>query len=107
VYLGRDYPAGYTNFFRPKLKAAFMKKRDLVDESEIRKSIAFGNYIVKGEKLYWLDIHSSGLILTSIFKPELEAMYYLKKYRTLRARYTIPEQEAYMAIQKKLESERL
>ncbi|KAH8552620.1 LYR motif-containing protein 5 [Umbelopsis sp. PMI_123] len=85
VYLGRDYPAGYTNFFRPKLKAAFMKKRDLVDESEIRKSIAFGDYIVK----------------------ELEAMYYLKKYRTLRARYTIPEQEAYMAIQKKLESERL
>ncbi|GAB5592586.1 hypothetical protein Unana1_07486 [Umbelopsis nana] len=85
VYLGREYPAGYTNFFRPKLKSAFMKKRELEDEEEIRKAVAFGNYIIK----------------------ELEAMYYLKKYRTLRARYTVPEQEAYMAIQKKLESERL
>jgi hypothetical protein len=47
--LGREYPAGYTNFFRPKLKAAFMKKRDLDNEDEIRKSVAFGNYIVKGE----------------------------------------------------------
>ncbi|KAI9285474.1 lyr motif-containing protein 5a [Umbelopsis sp. AD052] len=85
VYLGRDYPAGYTNFFRPKLKAAFMKKRDLVDEAEIRKSIAFGNYIIK----------------------ELEAMYYLKKYRTLRARYTVPEEDAHIALQKALESERI
>lgn len=34
-------------------------------------------------------------------------MYYLKKYRALRARYTVPEQEAYMAIQKKLEAERI
>jgi len=47
--LGREYPAGYANFFRPKLKAAFMKKRDLDNEDEIRKSVAFGNYIVKGE----------------------------------------------------------
>ncbi|CAO3666167.1 unnamed protein product [Umbelopsis vinacea] len=85
VYLGREYPAGYANFFRPKLKAAFMKKRDLDNEDEIRKSVAFGNYIVK----------------------ELETMYYLKKYRALRARYTVPEQEAYMAIQKKLEAERI
>jgi hypothetical protein len=38
---------------------------------------------------------------------ELETMYYLKKYRALRARYTVPEQEAYMAIQKKLEAERI
>ncbi|KAJ2962876.1 hypothetical protein NQZ79_g2124 [Umbelopsis isabellina] len=83
VYLGREYPMGYTNFFRPKLKAAFIKKRELQDEEEIRKSIAFGNYIVK----------------------ELEAMYYLKKYRTLRARYTVPEQEAYNSLQKKLEAE--
>ncbi|CAO3672857.1 unnamed protein product [Umbelopsis ramanniana] len=77
VYLGRDYPAGYTRFFRPKLKAAFLTKRHLVDEAEIRKSVAFGGYIVK----------------------ELEAMYYLRKYRALRARYVVPEQDAHAMIQ--------
>ncbi|KAF1799805.1 hypothetical protein V8B55DRAFT_1156571 [Mucor lusitanicus] len=65
VYLGREYPAGYTDFFRPKLKAAFLKKRELTDEQEILKSIKFGEYIIK----------------------ELEMMYYLRKYRTLRKRY--------------------
>lgn len=48
VYLGREYPAGYTDFFRPKLKAAFLKKKDLTDEQEILKSIQFGEYIIKG-----------------------------------------------------------
>ncbi|KAI8877176.1 hypothetical protein K501DRAFT_326669 [Backusella circina FSU 941] len=65
VYLGREYPAGYNNFFRPKLKSAFLKKKDLKSEEEIKKSIAFGEYIIK----------------------ELEMMYYLRKYRTLRKRY--------------------
>lgn len=48
VYLGREYPAGYHDFFRPKLKAAFFKKKDLTDEQEILKSIKFGEYIIKG-----------------------------------------------------------
>ena len=52
VYLGREYPAGYNNFFRPKLKAAFLKKKDLKDEEEIKKSIAFGEYIIKGKDHY-------------------------------------------------------
>ncbi|KAG0175134.1 hypothetical protein DFQ28_007602 [Apophysomyces sp. BC1034] len=65
VFLGREYPAGYQDFFRPKLKAAFMKKSQLKDEEEIKKAIAHGEYIVK----------------------ELETMYYLMKYRTLRKRY--------------------
>ncbi|KAI9478600.1 MAG: putative growth hormone-inducible soluble protein [Benjaminiella poitrasii] len=65
VYLGREYPSGYTNFFRPKLKAAFLKKKDLKDEQEILKAIKFGEYIIK----------------------ELEMMYYLRKYRTLQKRY--------------------
>ncbi|KAI8994800.1 hypothetical protein BDB01DRAFT_774115 [Pilobolus umbonatus] len=51
VYLGREYPAGYHNHFRPKLKAAFMKKKDLTNEDDIRKSIAFGEYIIKGNKI--------------------------------------------------------
>lgn len=50
VYLGREYPAGYQDFFRPKLKAAFLKKKDLTDEQEILKSIQFGEYIIKGYK---------------------------------------------------------
>lgn len=49
AYLGREYPAGYNNFFRPKLKAAFMKKKDLKDEEEIKKSIALGEYVCKGK----------------------------------------------------------
>jgi hypothetical protein len=48
VYLGREYPAGYTDFFRPKLKAAFLKKKDITDEQEILQSIKFGEYIIKG-----------------------------------------------------------
>ncbi|KAI9271242.1 hypothetical protein EDC94DRAFT_656123 [Helicostylum pulchrum] len=45
---GREYPAGYQDFFRPKLKAAFLKKKDVTDEQEILKSIQFGEYIIKG-----------------------------------------------------------
>lgn len=40
---------GYENFFRPRLKAAFMKKRDLKDEEEIKKAIAMGEYVCKGK----------------------------------------------------------
>ncbi|CDS08001.1 hypothetical protein LRAMOSA01950 [Lichtheimia ramosa] len=65
AYLGREYPLGYENFFRPRLKAAFMKKRDLKDEEEIKKAIAMGEYVCK----------------------ELEALYYLRKYRAMRRRY--------------------
>ncbi|KAL1931528.1 hypothetical protein VTP01DRAFT_9671 [Rhizomucor pusillus] len=65
VYLGREYPAGYHNFFRPRLKSAFMKKANLTGEEEIRKAIRHGEYICK----------------------ELEAMYYLRKYRAIRQRY--------------------
>ncbi|KAI9269401.1 hypothetical protein BY458DRAFT_510877 [Sporodiniella umbellata] len=65
VYLGREYPAGYHDFFRPKLKAAFLKNKELDSPEEIEKKIALGDYVVK----------------------ELETLYYLKKYRTLRKRY--------------------
>ncbi|KAI9490013.1 hypothetical protein BDB00DRAFT_571290 [Zychaea mexicana] len=65
AYLGREYPLGYENFFRPRLKSAFLKKRDLTDEEEIKKSIALGEYVCK----------------------ELETLYYLRKYRAMRRRY--------------------
>ncbi|KAI9310483.1 hypothetical protein BX666DRAFT_2145051 [Dichotomocladium elegans] len=65
VYLGREYPLGYSDYFRPRLKAAFMKKRDLTDEEDIKKAIAMGEYVCK----------------------EIEALYYLRKYRAMRRRY--------------------
>ncbi|RUS34358.1 complex 1 protein [Jimgerdemannia flammicorona] len=49
VYLGREYPLGYTEYFRPRLKAAFAKKSDLREGEEIRRAIAHGEYVVKGE----------------------------------------------------------
>jgi len=64
LYLGRDYPQGY-DFFRPRLHRAFMAKANLTDEGEIREGIARADFVRK----------------------EIEALYYLKRYRTLRKRY--------------------
>jgi hypothetical protein len=62
--LGREYPKGY-EYFREKLKKAFMKNKDVTDPKQIEVLIARGEYIVK----------------------ELEALYMLRKYRTLKRRY--------------------
>ncbi|KAK4181507.1 LYR family protein [Triangularia setosa] len=64
LYLGRDYPQGY-NYFRPRLHRAFMANANLTDEAEIRRAIARAQFVQK----------------------EIEALYYLKRYRTLRKRY--------------------
>jgi len=64
LYLGREYPLGY-EYFRPRLHRAFMGKAGLQNEDEIRKGIAAADYV----------------------KKEIEALYYLKRYRTLRKRY--------------------
>ncbi|ESO91196.1 hypothetical protein LOTGIDRAFT_105652 [Lottia gigantea] len=64
LHLGKDYPKGY-DYFRGKLKAAFLKNKDVRDEKEIELLLGRGQYIVK----------------------ELEALYMLKKYRTLKRRY--------------------
>ncbi|XP_076471022.1 electron transfer flavoprotein regulatory factor 1-like [Babylonia areolata] len=64
LFLGRDYPKGY-DYFRTKLKNAFMKHKDVADPAEIEMLLARGDYIVK----------------------ELEALYMLRKYRTLKKRY--------------------
>ncbi|CAO3626240.1 unnamed protein product [Cunninghamella echinulata] len=37
AYLGREYPAGYNNFFRPKLKEAFFKKKYLKMKKKLKK----------------------------------------------------------------------
>ncbi|KYB28063.1 electron transfer flavoprotein regulatory factor 1 [Tribolium castaneum] len=66
LHLGKDYPSGY-EFFRTRLHKAFMKNKDEKDPEKIKKMIAHGQYIVK----------------------ELETLYMLKKYRTLKRRYDL------------------
>ncbi|WPH04289.1 Hypothetical protein R9X50_00717800 [Acrodontium crateriforme] len=64
LHLGRDYPLGYA-YFRPRLHKAFSAKADLTDENEIRRGIEQAEFV----------------------KKEIEALYYLKRYRALRQRY--------------------
>ena len=66
LFLGREYPKGY-DYFREKLKNAFMKNKNVTDEKEIEVLIARGEYIIK----------------------ELEALYMLRKYRTMKKRYYV------------------
>ncbi|KAI2775769.1 hypothetical protein F4815DRAFT_486864 [Daldinia loculata] len=61
---GRDYPKGY-DYFRKRLHKAFQEKASLRDKKEIQGAIRKAEYV----------------------KKELEALYFLKRYRTLRKRY--------------------
>lgn len=67
LYLGRDYPQGY-DFYRTRLHKAFASQRNLDDEEKIRQGIKRAEFV----------------------KKEIEALYYLKRYRTLRQRYDQP-----------------
>lgn len=64
LHLGKDWPKGY-NFFRQRLHAAFLKNKDEKDSEKIDKMIAHGNFV----------------------KKEIETLYMLKKYRTMKRRY--------------------
>ncbi|XP_018326769.1 electron transfer flavoprotein regulatory factor 1 isoform X2 [Agrilus planipennis] len=74
LHLGKDWPTGY-DFFRHRLHKAFTKNKDVNDPEEIKKLIKHGEFVQK----------------------EIEALYMLKKYRTLKRRYNIgnnsPQQE--------------
>lgn len=65
LHMGRDYPAGY-DFFRTRLKKAFQRNSDVTDPEQIQMLVKRGEFVVK----------------------EIEALYMLKKYRTLKDRYT-------------------
>ncbi|KAF8539556.1 LYR family protein [Trichophaea hybrida] len=67
LYLGRDYPLGY-QYFKPRLHKAFMSKSHLRDEDQIRDSLKQAEFV----------------------KKEIEALYYVKKYRAMRERYGAP-----------------
>ncbi|XP_056373962.1 electron transfer flavoprotein regulatory factor 1 [Hyla sarda] len=64
LYLGREYPKGEV-FFKERLKKAFMKNKDVSDPEKIRELVTRGEFVVK----------------------ELEALYFLRKYRAMKQRY--------------------
>ncbi|KAF4799736.1 electron transfer flavoprotein regulatory factor 1 [Turdus rufiventris] len=64
LYLGREYPKG-ADYFRSRLKAAFLKNKDEKDPEKIKQLIARGEFVIK----------------------ELEALYFLRKYRAMKQRY--------------------
>ncbi|KAG8538898.1 hypothetical protein GDO81_021816 [Engystomops pustulosus] len=64
LYLGREYPRGKT-FFRERLRKAFRKNKDVSDPEKIRELLARGEFVIK----------------------ELEALYFLRKYRAMKQRY--------------------
>ena len=68
LFLGRDYPLGFP-FFRERLKKAFLKNKDVQDPAKIKEMIGRGEFVIK----------------------EIEALYMLRKYRTLNKRYNDPK----------------
>ncbi|KAI5816516.1 hypothetical protein BZA77DRAFT_313177 [Pyronema omphalodes] len=82
LYLGRDYPLGYA-YFRPRLHKAFISQRGLQGEEEIRSGIARAEHV----------------------KKEIEALYFLKKYRAMRERYgACPSAEVEVERQREIEA---
>ncbi|XP_069012728.1 LYR motif-containing protein 5A [Embiotoca jacksoni] len=70
LYLGREYPKGAA-YFRDRLKSSFMKNKDVTDPDQIKQLVARGDFVIK----------------------ELEALYFLRKYRTMKKRYYEPEKQ--------------
>lgn len=68
LHLGKDFPKGY-EYFRDRCKSAFLKNRDVADAHQVEVLLARAVYVTK----------------------ELEALYMLKKYRTLKKRYYAEE----------------
>ncbi|KAL5340812.1 LYR motif-containing protein 5A [Aspergillus crustosus] len=68
LFMGRNYPLGY-GYFRDRLHRAFSAQSNIKDDEEIRKRIARAEFV----------------------KKEIEALYYVKRYRTLKKRYSNEE----------------
>lgn len=63
---GKDWPNG-EEYFRKRCKNAFLRNAKETDEQKIVEMIKKGEYVIK----------------------EIEALYKLKKYRTMRRRYSL------------------
>ncbi|XP_063401121.1 electron transfer flavoprotein regulatory factor 1-like [Mytilus trossulus] len=70
LYYGKEYPLGY-DYFRERLKKAFLGNKDVTDPEKIEQLIARGEFV----------------------KKEIEALYMLRKYRTLKKRYYSDEKK--------------
>ncbi|KAJ5814892.1 hypothetical protein N7474_006669 [Penicillium riverlandense] len=91
LFLGREYPQGY-QWFRTRLHRAFASQASLRDDEEIRKGISRAEFVKKGS-LYMTATHIHGDRVAKSFQcryPEIETMYYLKRYRALKQRYEDP-----------------
>ena len=64
LYMGREWPQGY-EVFRDRAKKVFAKNSTETDPVKINALVDRGNFVLK----------------------EIEALYKLKKYRTLKKRY--------------------
>ncbi|CAI5668354.1 unnamed protein product [Oreochromis niloticus] len=64
LYLSREYPKG-GDYFRDRLRAAFARNKAVEDPKQIKALIARGEYMAR----------------------ELEALYYLRKYRAMKKCY--------------------
>ncbi|XP_049867945.1 electron transfer flavoprotein regulatory factor 1 [Pectinophora gossypiella] len=64
LFLGRDWPQGY-DLFRKRLHKVFTKNSEETDPKKIQMMVKHGEFVVK----------------------EIEALYKLKKYRTMKRRY--------------------
>lgn len=62
--MGKHYPLGY-EYYRNRLHKAFMSQANLRDEEKIREGIKRAEFV----------------------KKEIEALYFLKKYRSMKQRY--------------------
>lgn len=60
LYLGRDYPLGFEEYFRPRLHDAFMKNKDLTEQGEIEKCLKVGEYVKKGISRKYLEGGGTG-----------------------------------------------
>lgn len=80
LYIGREYPKG-TVVFNAMLKKGFLKNKSLSTDEEISKAVEHGRYVYK----------------------ELEALWFLKKYRTIKSRYLDREADELALLQKELE----
>ena len=67
IHVGKDYPTGL-NWVRAKAKKEILKNKNVTDDIQLRKCIAWGRFQVR----------------------EMEAVIALKKYRHLRKTYNQP-----------------
>lgn len=66
IFRARDYPDGGLEKLRPKIHDSFIKNKDERDPEKILNGIKHAQFVLK----------------------ELEALIYLKKYRTIQKRYS-------------------